>query len=236
MADQDQQKSIEQKLVKNADGRLNNKNPWADDKLQRKAVADRLTKILNTVTQPFVVGLDSQFGSGKTFFIKRWARQLKNDGANVVYFNAWETDFAHDPLMAFLATLEKDLFAGRLEKEYRDDMRKAAKALWQRISLNIVEQVTVALVKTDDVAAVMEAMKPLQSERYDAFKSAQTEIGDFRSKLLQCGKTLREADEDDRPIIIFVDELDRCRPDYAIQVLEIIKHFFNIENYVLFWR
>lgn len=32
------------------------------------------------------------------------------------------------------------------------------------------------------------------------------------------------------PIVIFVDELDRCRPDYAIKMLEIIKHFFDVKG------
>lgn len=32
------------------------------------------------------------------------------------------------------------------------------------------------------------------------------------------------------PLFIVVDELDRCRPDYAIRVLEEIKHFFDVPN------
>lgn len=35
-----------------------------------------------------------------------------------------------------------------------------------------------------------------------------------------------------RKLIIFVDELDRCRPDYAIQVLECVKHFFSVDNLI----
>ncbi len=31
-----------------------------------------------------------------------------------------------------------------------------------------------------------------------------------------------------RKLVIVVDELDRCRPDYALSLLEIIKHFFNV--------
>jgi len=33
-------------------------------------------------------------------------------------------------------------------------------------------------------------------------------------------------------VIIIVDELDRCRPDYAIRVLEIIKHLFDVNGYI----
>lgn len=34
----------------------------------------------------------------------------------------------------------------------------------------------------------------------------------------------------DKPIILFIDELDRCRPDYAVDMLEVIKHVFDVEN------
>lgn len=34
------------------------------------------------------------------------------------------------------------------------------------------------------------------------------------------------------PVFIFIDELDRCRPDYAVSLLEIVKHFFDIEKFV----
>ena len=39
-------------------------------------------------------------------------------------------------------------------------------------------------------------------------------------------------EEKPHKIVICIDELDRCRPDFAVQTLEIIKHFFNIENVV----
>ncbi|MEN3754913.1 P-loop NTPase fold protein [Mangrovibacter sp. SLW1] len=36
----------------------------------------------------------------------------------------------------------------------------------------------------------------------------------------------------DTPIFILIDELDRCRPDYAISLLEIVKHIFDIKKFV----
>jgi predicted KAP-like P-loop ATPase len=40
---------------------------------------------------------------------------------------------------------------------------------------------------------------------------------------------LKEIDEG-KPLIIFIDELDRCRPLYAIECLERIKHIFGIKQ------
>jgi hypothetical protein len=47
-----------------------------------------------------VLGLHGEFGNGKTLFIKRWRQELLNAGDVAVYFNAWETDYASEPLIA----------------------------------------------------------------------------------------------------------------------------------------
>lgn len=219
-------------LVKNIEVEHNEENPWADDALNREPIAQKLTKILNTVTQPFVVSLDSPFGTGKTFFIKRWAQQLKNEGANVVYFNAWETDYAQDPFMAFLATLDDSFFKGSPIAKDAENAKKAGKALLKSMAFNILETATVGIVKAGDWKEAEAAAETLQLKRYDEYKSTQETINKFKETLLDYGQKLREKDEQKRPTIIFVDELDRCRPNYAIELLEVIKHLFNIENYV----
>lgn len=219
-------------LLKNVESELDAANPWADDMLGRDAVAHKLNTILFTVNQPFVVSIDAPFGGGKTFFIKRWAQQLKADGAHVVYFNAWETDFAHDPLMAFLATLDDNFFKGSPIAKDAEDAKKAGKALLKSMAFNILETATVGIVKAEDWKEAEAAAETLQLKRYEEYKSTQSTIDKFKKTLLTYGQKLREKDKQKRPSIIFIDELDRCRPDYAIELLEVIKHLFNIENYI----
>jgi Cdc6-like AAA superfamily ATPase len=202
-------------LIKNIETEHNEVDPWADDVLNREAVAQKLTKILNTVTQPFVVSLDSPFGTGKSFFIKRWAQQLKNDDANVVYFNAWETDYAQDPFMAFLATLDDNFFKGSPIKKDAENAKKAGKALLKSMAFNILETATVGIVKAGDWEEAEAAAETLQLKRYEEYKSTQNSINKFKETLFNYGEKLREADKQKRPIIIFVDELDRCRPTYG---------------------
>jgi hypothetical protein len=38
--------------------------------------------------------------------------------------------------------------------------------------------------------------------------------------------------DDKKPLVIFIDELDRCRPNFAIEVLEKAKHLFNVDNII----
>ena len=56
------------------------KDPWSDDMLERKEVADRLTRIVEGQQTPFVISLDGGWGTSKTFLLKRWKQDLENQG------------------------------------------------------------------------------------------------------------------------------------------------------------
>ena len=78
---------------------------WKDDILNRKEVAEDFTRILADVEQPFVVSVDASYGMGKSFFLSRWREQLKKDGYQVAFFNAWNTDWEKDPMVPFIKTI-----------------------------------------------------------------------------------------------------------------------------------
>ncbi|MBQ8436500.1 MAG: hypothetical protein IJX20_02485, partial [Alphaproteobacteria bacterium] len=78
---------------------------WKDDILNRKEVAEDFTRILADTQQPFVVSVDASYGMGKTFFLNRWREQLKKDGYQVAFFNAWNTDWEKEPLVPFIKTI-----------------------------------------------------------------------------------------------------------------------------------
>ena len=75
---------------------------WADDALDRLKVAESLTNLVRDQANSFVISLNGHWGTGKTFFLKRWQQQLKQDGFQAIYFNAWEDDFCDDPLVAII--------------------------------------------------------------------------------------------------------------------------------------
>ena len=96
---------------------------WRDDAFGRRAYAKYLTTYLrgkvlgagsNCKPRPFAMALDADWGSGKTFFIERWAQDLRSGtddrpAHTVVTFDAWSADFATDPLVAFTSELRAEL-------------------------------------------------------------------------------------------------------------------------------
>ncbi|MYF78794.1 MAG: hypothetical protein F4180_02560 [Chloroflexi bacterium] len=53
---------------------------------------------------------------------------------------------------------------------------------------------------------------------------------EIRNRLTDMAALVRK--ESDRPLVFIIDELDRCRPTFAIELLERVKHIFDVPNIV----
>jgi hypothetical protein len=81
---------------------VNPSDPFAADRLRRREIGEVLSRFLGTLSEPFVIAIDAPWGAGKSTFLKMWIQQLRNDGFQCLFFNAWETDFAEAPLIALI--------------------------------------------------------------------------------------------------------------------------------------
>jgi hypothetical protein len=234
-------------LLKNFASKIDPVNPWEDDALDRKSVAEKLTNIVSSTSQPFVIGLNAAYGTGKTYFFERWKFDLENRGHTVVHFDAWRTDFADDPLIAFMSALKKQFEAEGIDEKNDDllGMLKTAGGYLARRALPVAARVaTAGLLEENAIKEIMDFDGSVDNEIAKMFGEIAREqlnghqaniqtMSDFQSYLAGISQSI--ADESEKKtgkIIVLVDELDRCRPTYAIELLENIKHLFSIENYV----
>lgn len=63
-----------------------------------------------------------------------------------------------------------------------------------------------------------------------SFKKTDRAMADFRIKLAKSVLSISESKSP--PLFILIDELDRCRPTYAVQLLERVKHLFNVDGVI----
>ena len=215
---QDLRKALQLKL---SEPEIQEDNPWADDALKRSDVAEKLTELLSGQSAPFVIGLHGHWGTGKTFLLKRWQKQLENDGFRAIYFNAWEDDFCDDPLVAILGQLSD--FLKRKGIEGLDDkIKEAAKSLLIQGTLSVVGNFICF-----DPNKILEKFADKTLDEYSQQREKKTELKTALQKL--SGEVKADTGH---PLVFIVDELDRCRPTFAIKLLERVKHIFDIPDMV----
>ena len=200
-------------------------DPFKDDLLNRKCYAEVLTNIIKQTDTGFTLSINADWGYGKTTFIKMWEAMLQSEGYKTVYFNAWETDFVADPMMALIDGLRNTTF----DQDFAFEQRKLLSATVDTI-IGITRAIPVVKIIGDVGRAVKDGIDQCLENTNDFQKtqSLQSLVAEFKGRLTNYAKAV----SNDKPLIIFVDELDRCRPDYAVQMLERIKHCFAIDNII----
>lgn len=199
--------------------------PFGKDLLNRKQYADVLTQIVKNAEDGFTLSINADWGYGKTTFIKMWEKVLQNEGYQTIYFNAWETDFVADPMMALIDGLRNGFEAKDLPSEHLQKV----KAFWKTAS-KLVQLVPQYRIIGEIAEALQEGIGDCTEDNDELQKctSIKQLVYTFRKQLSDFAKTI----DQEKQLIVFVDELDRCRPDYAVQMLERIKHFFAIDNII----
>jgi len=207
------------------------------DKFGLEPFADKLTKYLQVeaefVEGSFVLSLNSEFGSGKTTFFDMWANKIRAEESplEVVYLNAWETDFQEDALLAIVSGLLDSPVLKDKGTDTESIKETAGKLCKFALSIgnDVVQKFTgVDVIKAGQYAEPKDAVT--NSEFGQACFQLYHERQDIFSKLKYLLQDI--SSESEKTIVVIVDELDRCRPTYAVEFLEVIKHFFDIAELI----
>lgn len=207
-------------------------NPFNHCKLGREAYARILTDIINIYVDGFVLGINNEWGTGKTTFVKMWQQQLKNEGFQTIYFNAWENDFDNNPLVALMSELET-LINAKNKKVFKSVLKKGAvliKNIAPALAKSLIKKYVVDVneITVEAIENITKASTEILEEEIKEFSSKKKTIDEFRKEL----EKFIEQTGSTNPLVFIIDELDRCRPNYAVEILEQIKHFFSVTGIV----
>ena len=197
-------------------------DPWADDVLDRKEIGYRLTSIVREQDQPFVISVDGGWGTGKTFLLRRWQQDLGTQAWEAIYYNAWEDDFSDDPLLAILATLQESLEKGKF-RSFVEKIVEAGRPLLRPAA-------SLALAATTGVPLPGPSSGRPPEDRFGDYRWKKEKKDELKQLLRQLAEEV--AEETGQPLVFIIDELDRCRPTFAIELLERVKHIFDVPNLV----
>ena len=218
-----------------------------DDLCNRKPTGEGLSDLVSNMSNGGVISLDGGWGEGKTTFIKMWLDQYQEQlGASgkAIYFDAFERDYVEDPFLPIVACLleasETDLNNKTGQKDGDSPAAKlatgavkAARLLAVGALKNGVANVSGGLVTPELIDESLQALSSKAEGGLDAALLSQLD------KYMQHDQSIREFKAALRDwvrgygrVVFIVDELDRCKPNFAVSLLERLKHFFDVPGIV----
>jgi len=212
-------------------------NPFANDALAREPLVKFLSGLIGRFEGPFVLALDSPWGTGKTTLVKMLQAHLKQQDFQCLYFNAWQVDYAADPLVALVSAIDEiKLLDDVAESAFRSHLKTAKKittAVAKRGAIAVAKFATFNSLdlEKETEAVLAEVAGGLAGDAVDAFQKEKKALEKFRQEVGEAVKQLKAAGKKET-LVFFIDELDRCRPTFAIEMLERIKHLFDMPNIV----
>ena len=208
--------------------------PFKNDALKDREKAGKvLTEFIEAVETPFVISLNAGWGQGKTTFLKMWGQHLINNDYKVMYFSAWESDYSDDVLTVILTELGHYINKNKSELQKVEDVFKdlvlSGGKLLIKAGPDYLKKILPDTGK-EIVDKYSESFCEYFFEKITGDGNNKNALIEFKEKLEEFAKHLADCNDNKKPFVIIVDELDRCRPSYAIEFLEKIKHLFDVKN------
>lgn len=213
--------------------------PYENDLLEnRKKFGDTLINFINMVEDGCVIAIDAKWGEGKTTFAKWWAKDLE-DVHVPIYFNAFANDINNEPLLAITKVIFTKLDdAKKFSKETSDAFKKLSEELIPALlSLSAISAATIAFgpegavsssIATSGIKTIGNFVKNYLNKEKQ--KSLEELIFNFKNSLEIITSQLFLNNQ--KKLVFIIDELDRCRPTYAVEVIEKIKHLFSVAGVI----
>jgi KAP family P-loop domain len=212
---------------------------FTDDRLDRRPLAEKLTGYLSRLNDGAVLAIDAPWGEGKTWFGRNWAKHLEDSSYKTVYIDAFEQDYVEDPFMLIISEILDVVDDGsEIEENLKKGSIEVGKALLPVAGKALVNMGGRFLLGSTDLsgefqealeagtANVAELAGEIIRENLESYSKDKVAMQEFKASLEAFAET------QDNPIVVFIDELDRCKPNFAVNLVERIKHFFDVPNIV----
>ncbi|MBP2045193.1 KAP family P-loop NTPase fold protein [Methanobacterium aggregans] len=227
------------------------------DLLNYKVFANILKEIITTQKTPLTIGLYGEWGSGKTSLMQMIKNELetkkkitkethltrrilryinrnvdKKSVIKTVWFDAWKFEKTHDLRVALILTILREM---ENDNDYNSRIKKKVKKLikninWFGASMAVVNQFLPRQLTFQE--STNRLLKLSKEDSVKTLKYLSEFEMDFEEivKDYVCGD--HNASDNCGRLIVFIDDLDRCTPEKAIDILEALKLFLNVEHCV----
>ncbi len=211
-----------------------------------------------TDNEALIIAVTGGWGFGKSSFVKilhstlteppvddpDFKQEDKLQEHQVCYYDAWESDHydnALDPLFYAVAKNLKKNPSEQAKADANAQLNEVENGLKEAVKNAVGEAVKESIASQDPISAsvkgsvafgttlfsrfkrIRDAKAPSMKDEYRWEDSFEAQMKLFKKDLEKCI---------DRKLVVFIDELDRCKPTFAIQTLETVKHLFNVKGMI----
>jgi hypothetical protein len=206
----------------------------SEDTLDIGRHAAALTKFIKHTATPMTVGIQGEWGSGKTSLLNQIHDALDEEGKTTltsdgkqknkykqIWINAWEHSLLAQPEEALLKIINEiiqEMLSSDANITNREQITKIASNVFKgalRVGASIVGGTEAGKVTSE-----------LLGEKKSSIKELRNQLDNLAKEIEGMGSN------DYERIVIYVDDLDRIEPKNAVQILELLKNIFSIPKCV----
>jgi hypothetical protein len=209
--------------------------PSEDPDLGVPATADALAQLIQRSSPRFAVAIFGGWGSGKTTLMHAIEHRLDPGKTIVVRFSAWRYEKEDHLIVPLLDTLREALLASDAGGRHGAERAKRTASTVGRVIRSIVAGSSIRFGVPGAIDVSFDANKALADHRGaddDATVPGSFYHAGFTALQDAFAELVVRPDVPKVRIVVFVDDLDRCLPDNALQVLESMKLFFDLPGFV----
>ncbi|WP_396233003.1 P-loop NTPase fold protein, partial [Acinetobacter baumannii] len=216
---------------------VNIDEPFAGDLWGRRELGKKLTNFVSNLKCGATIALDAEWGAGKTWFMRNWKAELETQSIKVIYIDAFAYDFMEDPFLILSMEILNSVDAEKsITEKFKQQFVNTYHAILPHLP-TLIYSLAMTLMGAghfskgiqDTFTAAKEAMgeagetagelleeelKEHLNELVENYKTSKNELKYFREELHNLVKDLES------PLIFIVDELDRCKPEFSIKLIE----------------
>ncbi|NHJ39114.1 MAG: hypothetical protein FK731_03705 [Asgard group archaeon] len=203
-------------------GIVDEPNPkGANDELDIKLHAAALTEFIKGCPTPLTIGVQGEWGSGKTSILNSIYHDLSNEGSyKQIWINSWESSLLSTPEEALLKIINEiidEMMDADIDKSRQDKIKQTASAIFKgalRVGTSMVN------------SKVGEITEELLQTKGNSIKQLRESLNALANEVME---------RDTNPykkIVVYVDDLDRIEPKEAVKILELLKNIFSIHGCV----
>ena len=228
---------------------IDDQNPYKNDVLNREQFGEQLINLITRTKEELVICLDAPWGEGKTTFVRMWQGHLLKKQIRSIYFDAFANDYIDNAFIAIaseiVALVEEKFDEGSPPKTKLSEFKKKASKIGAQLlpwatklgiraaTLNVIKDSDIEElidIKDDIAKSTSNIVSKFIEDRISEHAQEIENVESYKKTLEQLAKQMSE--DTGNPLVIIIDELDRCKPTYAVSVIERIKHLFSVKNIV----